>query len=101
MPRSNDKPSISRYSIGMTTMLHKDKFVTTSLGSPFDTYSNIMHLKKAKKGRVPAAYAHRPDTISNIFYTTPGYWWNIMHFNGISDPFEELNPGDDLWIPEL
>ena len=56
---------------------------------------------KSKKGKVPAMVQQRPDLISNIFYNSPGYWWYIMQYNGITDPFEELKAGQPISIPEL
>ena len=96
-----ETPSISRYSFGSVVIKHKGKYVTTSLGSSFDSYIKSMKFIKSKRGRVPAMVENRPDLISNIFYDTPGYWWYIMQFNGITDPFEQLNAGDEINIPEL
>jgi len=101
MTINKDTPSLSRYSYGVTVLKHRNKFVTTSLGSDFDSYLNSMEFTKSRKGKVPAMVQHRPDLISNIFYDTPGYWWYVMQYNGITDPFEQLNPGDDIDIPEL
>jgi hypothetical protein len=95
------KPSYSRYNFGSVTLSHKGRPVTTSVGSSFDDFIRRLPSKEAKKGRVPFQYANRPDLISNIFYDTPGYWWYVMQYNGIVDPFEQLNPGDTLDIPEL
>ena len=30
----------------------------------------------------------RPDIISYVEYSTPGYWWFIAAINGVIDPFE-------------
>ena len=54
-----------------------------------------------KLGTVPNMFDNRPDLISNVFYDTPGYWWYIMQANGITDPFEQLNPGEPINIPNL
>ncbi len=101
MTSIDERPRLSRYSYGSVVLNHKDKFVTTSVGSSYDDFLRRNVLNASKKGRVPAFVEHRPDLISNIFYDTPGYWWYIMAYNGITDPFEQLNPGDDIFIPEL
>jgi|TARA_A100001515_G_C4571312_1_gene209823 hypothetical protein len=99
--KNNDKPSLSRYSYGVTTLKHKDKYVTTSVGSSYDSFLRRLPLNASKKGQVPSFVEHRPDLISNIFYDTPGYWWYVMAYNGLTDPFEQLKPGSDILIPEL
>ena len=93
--------SQTRYNFGVTVMEHKNKFVTTSVGSSYDVFSINLISKASCPGRVPAAVDQRPDLISNIFYDTPGYWWYVMQYNGITDPFEELKAGKQISIPEL
>lgn len=43
----------------------------------------------------------RPDLISYVNYNTKDYWWLILFYNGIVDPFSELEVGDLLYIPNL
>lgn len=43
----------------------------------------------------------RPDLISENNYNTKDYWWLILFYNGIVDPFTELEVGDLLFIPNL
>jgi hypothetical protein len=93
--------SQSRYNFGVYVMSHKDKLVTTSVGSDYDGFVRLNKLKDSKPGHVPAATAQRPDLISNIFYDTPGYWWYPMQYNGFTDPFEDLQSGRLISIPEL
>jgi hypothetical protein len=50
-------------------------------------------------GKIPAGFEHRPDLISNLFFGTPGYWWYLMLVNGVTDPFEGFNSGDQILIP--
>lgn len=38
------------------------------------------------------------DNISVKFYGTPYLWWVIPAFNNITNPFEALEPGDNLKI---
>jgi len=96
-----DKPSLSRYTYGVSVLKHKDKYVTTSVGSSYDTFLQRMPLSASKRGKVPSFVEHRPDLVSDVCYDTPGYWWYVMAYNGLTDPFEQLNPGDDIFIPEL
>ena len=46
-------------------------------------------------------YAYRPDLISYDMYGTDSYWWMVMKFNGICDPFTELTSGVVLQIPSI
>lgn len=43
----------------------------------------------------------RPDTISTTAYGTTGYWWLICFVNGIYDPFNDLDVGMQLKIPNI
>ena len=102
MVNKDNSPSYSRYSFGSTVLKHKDKYVTTSLGSvEYEIFLRTLTLKNSRLGTVPHMVEARPDLISNIFYDTPGYWWYVMQYNGITDPFEQLKSGDTLNIPEL
>ena len=96
---SENKNSLSRYSHGVRALSHKGKNITTSVGSSMDT--TVMGLPNipTKVGVIPAGFEHRPDLISNIFFGTPGYWWYLMLVNGITDPFEGFNSGDQILIP--
>lgn len=94
----------SRYSIyGQVTHKVNGRLTTTSVGSP--AFDDLITDKKAfltgRTGKIPAGFAHRPDLISNLFYNTPKYWWLILLANNIADPFDRLNEGDEIFIPEL
>ena len=41
------------------------------------------------------------DSISLTYYNTPLYYWVIMDYNDIQDPFTELEEGRELVIPTL
>lgn len=41
------------------------------------------------------------DSLSLKYYTTPLYYWVIMDYNNIQDPFTELQEGQELYIPTL
>jgi len=99
---NNNSPSYTRYIFGAVTLKHKGKFVSTTLGSPqYESFLTTLERKNSKEGNVPLMVENRPDLISDIFYDTPGYWWYILQYNGIVDPFEELSAGDIIHIPEL
>lgn len=38
------------------------------------------------------------DTIANEYYETSYLWWVIPLFNNMANPFEDLEPGDNLKI---
>lgn len=92
-----------RLLIGAFIANHKDKVTNTPVGT--DAYDffveNITSLFEYEVGYIPASAAHRPDLISQVFYDTPAYWWLIMLFNNVTDPFEQLNVGDQILIPKL
>lgn len=41
------------------------------------------------------------DSLSLYYYNSPLYFWVIMDFNSIQDPFQELKAGQTLRIPTL
>jgi hypothetical protein len=43
----------------------------------------------------------RPDLVSKKVYNTEEYWWFILFFNSVVDPFTELEVGDLLFIPNI
>jgi len=100
--KDNQHGNLSRYNYGVTFMKHKGVVVSTSVGTKMD--DTIEAMPKGYKftvGRVPVAFENRPDTISDIFYDSPKYWWFLLQFNGFNDPFEFLNAGEEIRIPEL
>ena len=98
---TENKKSISRYGHGLRALSHKGHTVTTSVGSEMDTLVSNLDIMTTKVGRIPIQFAHRPDLISNLFFGTPGDWWYLMLVNGITDPFEGFNSGDQIVIPML
>lgn len=90
----------SRYDFGVKEILHKGKLIKTSINTDF---MDNFHLRVVNGdyniGTVKIYVAHRPDTISDIMYNTAAYWWYLQLYNGISDPFERLNPSDSIMIP--
>ena len=98
---NSDNKSYTRYSYGSVTLLHKGREVTTSVGSKYDDFLTQMNGISSREGRIPIFCANRPDEISNIFYGSPGHWWFPMQYNSYFDPFEDLNQGDRIFIPDL
>ena len=64
-------------------------------------FGDFIFRDKPKKFLVSDKYASRPDLISVDVYGTDSYWWMIMEYNGICDPFTELVSGSVLDIPSL
>jgi len=92
----------SRYKFGVNTVKHKGKDITTSVGSEMDNLiENIESLYNFEYGRIPSEHDSRPDLTSYIFYQTVGYWWMLMQYNNITDPFEGFAAGNIIKIPKL
>lgn len=93
----------TRYTSGEVRIKHKGVISNTNVGD--SSYDNLVKDIETKftyrTGFVPVGYEHRPDLISDLFYDTPSYWWLLMQVNGVSDPFESFNVGDQILIPEL
>ena len=51
--------------------------------------------------RVNEADLQRPDLISYRIYGTVKYWWLVLSYNGISNPFTELETGDIIQLPNI
>jgi hypothetical protein len=43
----------------------------------------------------------RPDLLSLRVYNNYSYWWILMKFNGISDVWNDLTPGDVIKCPHI
>ena len=93
--------ALTRYSHGVRILQHRGKNITTSVGSDMDNLVKDLPNLPTRLGVIPAGFEHRPDLISNIFFGSPGYWWYLMQVNGITDPFEGFNSGDQILIPIL
>mgnify|MGYP005826865615 CR=1 FL=1 len=99
----NDLNSKSFYSLGSELYKFNNKEVRSLLGN--EDADNFMEHKDEMfsytVGWIPAGYEHRPDLISSVYYGTSTFWWMILLFNNITDPFEGLNTGDRILIPIL
>tara|TARA_R110000868_G_scaffold13711_9_gene63617 strand:- start:2635 stop:2925 length:291 start_codon:yes stop_codon:yes gene_type:complete len=92
----------NHYKIGFTEVSHRGKTLATSLNAKsFDNFTISMNDMPYEVGYIPNGYEHRPDLISDLFYNTVSMDWLICMFNNIKDPFQELNVGDRILIPQI
>ena len=68
-----------KYIYGTTSQLNQNLSYVAHKVKPYDTF----------------------DSISLYYYNSPLYFWVIMDFNQIQDPFYSLSPGEILKIPTL
>jgi len=43
----------------------------------------------------------RPDLISYKIYGDVKYWWILLLYNGIDDPFNDIQTGDIMEVPNI
>ena len=91
----------SPYYIGVNTYEHRGKNINTLFNvDEFDKlvqdYENRYSLITAK---IPKQAEHRPDLISNVFYSNVNNWWLLLLVNNENDPFEFFNEGDEFLLP--
>lgn len=93
----------SRYDKGFVDYNHKGKIIRSSVGDSKqdEFFTDPKNTYNFQIGVIPVGYEHRPDLISNVFYGTPNFWWLILSYNNINDPFEGLNVGDTILIPKV
>jgi hypothetical protein len=82
-------------------VVHKDKKLVKADSEAIYNFLESINLEKVEVVYIPAGYEHRPDLISEYFYNTVKNDWIIMMYNNISDPFQQLNVGDRLLIPQI
>tara|TARA_R110000751_G_scaffold55062_7_gene118179 strand:- start:2817 stop:3128 length:312 start_codon:yes stop_codon:yes gene_type:complete len=93
---------MSRYQYGVTAITHKGKTITTSIHTPFmDSIDPTSPNSQHDVAKIKQYVKHRPDTISDIFYNSSAYWWYILLYNNINDPFEGLNSSTKILIPQI
>lgn len=87
---------------GSVEIKHLDKNISTSINSiDFEKYMENIRSLPFKYIKIPPGYEHRADLISNVFYKTPTLDWLVCWYNNIKDPFQQLNVGDILKLPEI
>ena len=96
-------PNASQYTLGEVAIPHRSKTTNSAVGSDgFDMSARVLEGSyDFETAYVIPGYEHRPDLISDVFYKTSEYWWLILLYNNIDDPFEGLNVGDQIKIPIL
>jgi len=101
--RESNRNQLGRAGVGLITITHRGKPVTTSVGSARyeSQYCGLTTSQQFSKrlGSVPLGYEHRPELISSLFLGSPVSWWKICERNSIFDVFEQMNPGDGIFIP--
>jgi hypothetical protein len=95
--------AFSRYDQGQVKYNHKGKVSNSIVGNQKQEFrlrlmENMLEYETVV---VPVGYEHRPDLISNVFYGTPLFWFLILEYNNIADPFQGLNVGDIIKIPNI
>ena len=65
----------------------------------WNTLSNLVPRRKSRRYRLSVLDRKRPDITSYRNYGTPAFWWMILAFNGIQDPFFETTVGRIVEIP--
>jgi len=89
----------SRYTTGVTTIKHKGVDVTTNVGTAFDDALTRVDEVKLRIGQLPLQHEGRPDLVSYVFTDTPYAWWIFMHTNNIWDPFQDMQAGRFVRVP--
>lgn len=92
---------INHYSLGGGVVDHKGKKIFVADRRALVNYLTSLGNTKIEIGVIPPGYAHRPDLISDLFYGTVTKDWMILMFNNIKDPFQELNAGDEIFLPMI
>ena len=103
MPRQYNNTQNRRDSFGYIIINHKGIPIPTTVGS--EKYESFfcglrpVAVRGQHPGNIPIGYEHRPELIANLFYNNPATWWRICETNNIFDVFEQLNPGDRIFLP--
>jgi len=66
-----------------------------------NSLSNLVPRHRSVYYRLSILDRKRPDITSFRSYGTPNFWWLILAFNGIQDPFFETKVGRVLEIPSV
>ena len=62
-------------------------------------FNNFQVKDKVRLYQLDSYEAYRPDIISFRIYQNTEYWWILLKFNNIIDPFTELKPGLIIKVP--
>ena len=92
---------MTRYNKGVITMDHRGKKVTTSVGTRFDRMVEEADDEVYQRARLKSIHEARPDSMSDIFFDSPDYWWFFQHINNISDPIQQMTNDKRINIPDV
>ncbi len=65
----------------------------------YNSISNLVARRRPGHYRLSVIDRKRPDITSYRNYGTPAFWWMILAFNGVQDPFFETTVGRVFQIP--
>ncbi len=79
------------------------------LFTPIGNYNTYYPLPSAYRTAIPISgtyvipkmFENRPDLIANNLYGSEDYWWLVLWFNGMVDPFQNLTVGTEILIADL
>ena len=66
-----------------------------------NSISNLVGRRRSGHYRLSVLDRKRPDITSYRNYGTPNYWWIVLAFNGVQDPFFETRVGRMFAIPNV
>lgn len=91
---------MSHYEIGSSDYEHRGVKVRSIVGNEqADNFIARIDLLNLADGFIPPGYEHRPDLISNLFYSSPAYFWYIALTSNLPDAFEDFVVGKRIKIP--
>lgn len=67
----------------------------------FNNLSKFVTKYKPSYYKINEVDLQRPDLISYKIYGTVKYWWIVLTYNGIENPFTGLEIGDLIKIPNI
>lgn len=87
-------PSNSRFKIS-DPVLTRDGKETFGVMTKFDFLST----ERYRTLVVNSYYAHRPDLIADDAYGSPSFYWVVIMYNKVRDPFQWPEIGDVIRLP--
>ncbi len=90
------------YERGESFVTHRGRKINTTLGSQeYDDFVEALMQTEYITWTVTPGYDHRPDAIADKFLGASELFWIILVFNNITDPFENLELGSKVKIPQI
>lgn len=87
-------PSNSRFKLS-TPILTADGKETFGVMTKFD----FLKTDRYRTITINSYYAHRPDLIADDVYGSPSFYWVVIIFNKVRDPFQWPKIGDVIRLP--